>query len=192
MEIADVDVDATLYLDGNADRSFAAHCGPEHETYLLLGAGSTSTSTYSAGGCASVMSGQTAAATTSWTAVRFDPNSRFVKTGDYRFATSTGGTHDSATGFDYSHLPFGSGRSCVTTSSVVAVIDLTGTSFAVSAAQAWSFEGTSAHGADTPVGSRKLIKIVADGTPTGASPCAEAVDPKTLTGGNCLLLDYVK
>jgi len=192
VDIDAANADVVLYLDGDPTRPFNARCGPAHETYLVLGA--PSTSTYPVGGCATLGSGQTQGVITQWTAVRFDPATRTVTTGDYAGASSTGETHeDSGNGtveLDYAQMPFGSGRSCTSTSAVVATIDLTHTVFAIAASQAWSIDGFNNHGVATVDTDRKTAQIAADGFSTGTSPCAQNTDYYTTHGGPCLVLDY--
>jgi hypothetical protein len=184
--------DVTLYLDHDPGKPYAAHCGPTLQTYLVLGA--PSMSSYPTGQCASLVTGQNKAVTTTWTMVHFDPTTRTVDTGDYFGATSTGGTHeDSGNGmfhYDYVHIPFGSGRTCSTSQRTLATIDLTHTNFAIASTQAWAADGFMANVGLQFDGAHKSLSLDVGGFPVGASPCRPNADYYTQSGGPCLVLDY--
>ncbi len=190
--------DVTLFLDKDASKPFDAHCETNGKTYLLLNADDEKNySSYPRGGCASGISGQTQAVKTTWKMVLFDPATRMVDTGDYAGATSTGGTHeDSGSGTvhnDYFRMPFASGRSCLGGQSLspVAQIDLEKTNFAVAGTQAWNFDGYQPAGGVPFDAKNQSATISTQGSPVGASPCRLASDYYTLTGGNCLQLEYI-
>ncbi len=183
-----------LHLDGDATRPFAAHCSADLRTYLPLEG--PNMSSYPVGGCSTLAAGATVGVTTTWQMVRFDAVMHAIDTSDTMFATSTGGTHESsgngAFTHDYLSMPFGSGRSCVDgTAQTVAIIDLTGTHFALAAAQTWAADGFSATTAPQITTQRTKATIMATGFPVGASPCAPNADYYTVNGGTCLQLDYV-
>lgn len=183
-----------LYLDGDARKPYAAHCSDGLGTYLVLD--EANTTSYPAGGCATLMPNATAAVTTIWHMVRFDPVERVIDTSDLQFTTSSGGTHETSGNggiqHDYLSVPFGSGRSCVTgTPQPVAAIDLTGTRFALAASQTWATDGFAGQVQATINPQRTKATITAMGFPVGASPCGPNSDYYTLNGGACLQLDYV-
>jgi hypothetical protein len=189
-----IDKDVQLYLDGDAMKPYSAHCSADLRTYIPLQG--LNWSSYPLGDCATLAPNASAGVTTTWQMVRFDTVMHAVDTGDYAFATSTGGTHEtSGNGSfenDYLEIPFGSGRSCISDAAqIVAWIDLTGTHFALASSQTWATDGYIANTEATINPQRTTAKITTAGYPVGASPCAPYADYYTTHGGTCLQLQYV-
>jgi GON domain len=188
------DKNVRLYVDGDETKPYSAHCSADLKTYIPLEG--PNLSSYPVGGCGVLASNATAGVTTTWQMVRFDTTMHAIDTSDYMFATSTGGTHESSGNGSFEHdflsIPFGSGRSCTSgMAQTVATIDLTGTHFALAAAQTWAADGFSA-GTDAAINpQRTKAMITATGFPVGTSPCAPNSDYYTLNGGTCLQLEYV-
>ncbi|HWU87805.1 MAG TPA: GON domain-containing protein [Kofleriaceae bacterium] len=188
------DMNVRLYLDGDAMKPYSAHCSAALRTYIPLEG--TNLSSYPVGGCGARAPNATVGVTTTWQMVRFDTVMHAIDTGDYMFATLTGGTHESSGNgmfeHDYLNIPFGSGRSCISgTAQTVATIDLTGTHFALAASQAWAADGFSAETEAAINPQRTKATITAKGFPVGASPCAPNADYYTVNGGTCIQLEYV-
>lgn len=183
-----------LYLDGDAMKPYSAYCSTDLRTYIQLEG--PNLSSYPVGGCSTLAPNATVGVKTTWQMVRFDTVVHAIDTGDYMFATSTGGTHESSGNGVFEHdflsIPFGSGRSCISgTVQTVAMIDLTGTHFALAVSQTWTADGFSVGTQAAINPQRTKATITAMGFPVGASPCAPNVDYYTLNGGTCILLEYV-
>jgi hypothetical protein len=187
------DKNVLLYLDGDATKPYSAHCSADLKTYLPLE--SPNLSSYPVGGCSTLAPNATVGVTTTWRMIRFDTVMHAIDTGDYTFATSTGGTHESSGNGGFAHdflkIPFGSGRSCISgMAQTVATIDLMGTHFALGVSQVWAAEGFSAR-TDVAINpQRTKATITATGFPVGTSPCAPNSDYYTVNGGTCLQLEY--
>jgi hypothetical protein len=194
LDAASADQDVRLYLDGDPMKPYSVHCSADLRTYIPLEGANLSS--YPVGGCGTRAPNATAGVTTTWQMVRFDTVMHAIDTGDYMFATSTGGTHESSGNgtfeHDYLNIPFGSGRSCANgTAQTVATIDLTGTHFMLAASQAWAADGFTAETEAAFNPQRTKATITAEGFPVGASPCAPNADYYTVTGGTCIQLEYV-
>jgi hypothetical protein len=175
-------------------KPYSAHCSADLRTYIPLEG--PNASSYPVGGCGTLAPNATVGVKTAWQMIRFDTVMHAIDTGDYTFATSIGGTHEiSGNGtvvHDYLNIPFASGRSCVESpAQTVAVIDLTGTHFALASSQIWATDGFSAQTEAAINPQRTKATITATGFPVGASPCAPNADYYTLNGGTCLQLEYV-
>ena len=100
-----------IYLDGDTMKPYSAHCSADLKTYIPLEA--PNLSSYPVGGCSTLAPNATVGVTTTWQMMWFDTVMHAVDTGDYTFATSTGGTHESSGNgtfeHDFSSIPFGSG-----------------------------------------------------------------------------------
>src|SRR5262249_40189718 len=154
--------------DGDPMKPYSAHCSADLRTYLPLD--EPNQSSYPVGGCSALAPNATVGVTTTWQMVRFDTVMHAIDTGDYMFATSTGGTHESSGNGTFEHdflnIPFGSGRSCINgTAQMVATIDLTGTHFALAASQTWTADGFSATAQATINPQRTKATIMATGFP---------------------------
>lgn len=188
--------DVQLHLDGDVAKPYAAHCGADLKTYLMLQG--SNTSSYPAGGCGTIQTGSNTATSvvTTWHMVQLDPVKHAIATNDYTFAVSTGTTHEESDNGNYKHdylaMPFASGRSCVSgMAQTVATVDLSGSHFAITASQIWAANGFNAIVAPTVNTARTTATIVATGFPIGATPCPGVSDYYTTDGGACLGLDYV-
>lgn len=191
---AAIDQDVQLYFDGDFMKPYSAHCSADLKTYIALEG--SNLSSYPVGGCGTLTPDAQVSVMTIWQMVRFDTQMHAIDTGDYTFAASTGGTHETSgngtVNHDYLRIPFGSGRSCIPgTARTVATIDLTGTHFALASSQTWATDGFDAATEAAINPQRTQATITAEGFPTGASPCAPLADYYTLTGGTCLQLEYV-
>jgi hypothetical protein len=189
-----VDQNVQLYLDGNPMQPYSAHCSADLKTYIALEG--YNFSSYPLGGCSTPAASEQDGVKTTWQMIRFDTGVHAIDTGDYTFATSTGGTHetsgDGSVNNDYFKIPFGSGRSCSPAEvQTVAMVDLTGTHFMLEPSQIWSTDGFEAMTNAEIDSQRTMATITAQGNPTGVSPCAQYVDYYTLAGGTCLHLEYV-
>lgn len=184
----------TLYVGGDPSKPWTADCSGGN-AYLPVSS-STNFSSYPAGGCAAAQGGSV---TTTWSRLRIDPSTLLVDTSDFSGATSTGDTHEvSGNGtyvHDYTSMPYGATRSCndQQPASAGAVIDLTGTAFAVATSQTWDLAGFSNQNANNkPYGgaspaSGKTVNLSVGGYPAGVSPCNDYYQS---AGGACLQLAY--
>lgn len=196
---AATNTDVTLYWDRDPAKPYDAHCGNAGATFVKLNDNAAkNTSSYPLGtqGCTSLVGGQTKPVTTTWTMLRFDPATKLVNTGDYSYATLSGGTHEeSGNGtfkYDYLKMPFASGRVCDDHGNFAAVakIDLSKTKLAVAGSQAWSHDGFQGQSSANADGKNKVITLNVAGYSAGVSPCAANVDYYTQNGGFCLQLAY--
>jgi len=98
---------------------------------------------------------------TSWTKVRFDPNTMLINTGDYTYSSSVGQiSHWPA----YSHqVPFGTAFGCQSPydGDGIAVIDFTGTNFAVN--DTFGTNGYLPGGSATAANNNQVINITGGG-----------------------------
>jgi hypothetical protein len=192
------DQDVTLYVGGDPNEPWTAHCSGGN-AYLPLASATSNFSSYPGGGCASNAHGPSTV-TTTWTMLRIDPATLVVDTSDYKGATSSGDTHEvsgnGSVNTDYTQMPYGSSRSCVDQQpgSPSASVDLTGTPFAVASSQQWYLLGFSnANPGNKPFGgaspaSGKTVSLSVGGYPAGITPCQS--DYYQTTGGACLQLVY--
>lgn len=190
-----IDQDVQLHLDGDATKPYPAHCSADLKTYLPLDGSAQNLSSYPLGSCDTLAGTATAAVMTTWKMVRFDPAMHAIDTGDFTFATSTGGTHETSGNgtfqWDYLQVPFGSGRSCLTPGGqLVATIDLTGTHFVIAVSQTWAHDGPTSVAQVAIAPPRTKATITVGGFPVGISPCPPLADFYTVTGGTCLQLEY--
>jgi GON domain/EGF domain len=139
---AATDGNYTLYLTGNATKPWTAYCAQMATTpreYLSLTG--TNTSQYTAGGASPGTDVKT-----TYTKVRFDPATLKIDISDRTFATSQGMLDHSGDGMMVTSMPFGVAMDCKGNNSKtgVALIDLTGTAFALTGNAAFAEGGNQA------------------------------------------------
>jgi hypothetical protein len=181
----------TLYVNGNPAKPWQATCVGT-TSYLTLT--SKNYSSYPANGSCTTGAG----VVTTWTRVNVDPITLLVNTVDYSGATSVNATHevsgDGTVMHDYIEMPYGSARTCVqgapnTAGTPGAVIDLTGTPFAIGGSSVFAMAGYQGSSSVAPTAGGPTVDLFIGGYPAGISPCAG--DYYTDVGGACLQLLYV-
>lgn len=178
----------TLYYMGDPAMPWTAYCRDMASApleYLTLPSAATNFAQYTAGG-------QYATGTsvlTSYRRVRFVVDVGMVDISDRTFATSTGelqeeGTHSATV----TSMPYGVAASCDDTASGSAMIDLTGTAFAVTSGQFMpgGYLGT---GAATYSSGNHVVSITGGGYCGWDGPGTLA-DPVSNSGGAQLVLEY--
>jgi hypothetical protein len=181
----------TLYVNGDPAKPWQATCVGT-TSYLTLA--NKNYSSYPANGSCTTGTG----VVTTWTRINVDPTTLLVNTVDYTGATSVNTTHEvSGNGtvtHEYTEMPYASARTCVqgapsTTGTPGAVIDLTGTPFAIGGTSAFTTAGYMGSSSVAPTAGGPTVDLFIGGYPAGISPCGD--DYYTDVGGACLQLLYV-
>lgn len=134
------DSDHTLYLDGDAAKPYAVFCkgsGGDAKEYLTLTG--MNQSVYLAGGASPGTDVKT-----TYTRIRFAPDTHKVDVSDRSFATNTGMVDHSGDGTMVTSMPYGIAMECKGngSSTAIAHVDLTGTHFAFVDQNAWAGGGS--------------------------------------------------
>ena len=175
------DGETMLDLGGDIAKPWMAYCYGGLE-YLTLPTAATNYSQYTAGGYA-----VGATVRTSFSRVRLVVDLLKVDISDQTFATSTGSIQQGGSGPEtVAAMPYGVAETCNDLPSAVAMVDLTGTSFAVVAGQ-FAAGGYDGFGSATYSNSNRVVNI------TGGGLCG-CEGPGTLqdciVGGVQLALQY--
>jgi hypothetical protein len=180
----------TLYLGGNASKPWQAYCAgmatAPLEYLSLTGANSAQ---YTAGGDSPGTNVKT-----TYTKVRFDPASLKIDIRDRAFATSQGMLNHSNTGTMVTSMPYGVAMDCRTNNSStgVALIDLTGTAFALTGQAGFAAGGNQAGSSFQPSNNNQRATLAGGGFCGWNAPTGTPGNPfnDNVTDGKLLTLVY--
>ncbi len=183
-----VDGNYTLYAENDSSKPWNAYCADMNSTpveYLLLvntGEG-YNYSSYVAGGGSSGTD-----VTTLYTAIRINPSTFIVTTGDQRFAASSSAVTQG--GSTILSMPYATASECIQTSTpeASANVDLTGTPFIVD--DTFCSGGNQTNGDAVFSASNQVVNITGGGYCGWTTPCPALYNPYNTNGAD-LKLSYI-
>lgn len=165
----------TLYLGGDPSKPWTGFCAGMSATpreYLSLTA--TNSAQYAAGGASPGTDVKT-----TYSRIRFNPVTMKIDISDRRFATSQGRLTHSNNGPTVTSMPYGVAMDCVANNSAtgVAIVDLTGTAFALIGASEFAEGGNKPGSSTTLMNGNKQATIHGGGFCGWNAPSGAPMNP---------------